>query len=633
MSVSTRLQAMQPTDLGIPGPTSLDMARAFRSVRADPLSFLVRGLRAVRRPRRLPRPGRARAAGQRPRRRPARAADLRAALGQADRAVRRAGPGHRARPARVVRARLDRAPSPRRARPSTTSGSRPWATRCARPPSRRSPRGWRRLVRRRRPGRRRRAHPPHRARRRRSGALLRRPVRAGAAAAGRDQRRGRAGRPAGAVDPAHGRVDPDADQPAAARDAAPPGRDLGRARSPSAGRAAVLAPAPTATTSSACSSTAHDRRGDPPRAGHHGHRRPRDRGRGAGLDADAAGRGPARAGPGARRAGGAPAGPVSLLGHRSTLPWTRAVVDEALRLFPPAWALSRRSQQADVIGGREVPAGTLVIISPWLLHRRADVVDRPAGLPPGALPRRRDGAPGGLPALRAGAAAVHRARVRAGRDGAGAERAAARPPVSVPPGWTRPAAQAQVAVHPRGRHAARRHPRVGRMADAWSCVVLLAAAGRARWLLARPADGPARGARRDRVGLGVGRRPGAGRGGHAARAAGVVAAARGRPSPRSWWSTTAPGTRPPRSPGPGAPPSCPRRPRRPAGPARRGPATSAPTTTSGDLLLFLDADTVLAPDALDGLLELHDAARRAGVGAALPRGACAPTSSCRRTST
>ena len=41
MSVSERLQAMQPTDIGVPGPTSLDMARAFRSVRADPLSFLV----------------------------------------------------------------------------------------------------------------------------------------------------------------------------------------------------------------------------------------------------------------------------------------------------------------------------------------------------------------------------------------------------------------------------------------------------------------------------------------------------------------------------------------------------------------------------------------------------------------
>ena len=44
MSVSTRLQAMQPTDIGIAGPSSLDMARAFRSVRADPLTFLDRGL-------------------------------------------------------------------------------------------------------------------------------------------------------------------------------------------------------------------------------------------------------------------------------------------------------------------------------------------------------------------------------------------------------------------------------------------------------------------------------------------------------------------------------------------------------------------------------------------------------------
>lgn len=40
MSVATRLQAMQPTDVGVPGPTPGDMARAFRSVRADPLTFL-----------------------------------------------------------------------------------------------------------------------------------------------------------------------------------------------------------------------------------------------------------------------------------------------------------------------------------------------------------------------------------------------------------------------------------------------------------------------------------------------------------------------------------------------------------------------------------------------------------------
>ncbi|MDO5711624.1 MAG: cytochrome P450, partial [Micrococcales bacterium] len=42
MSASGRLQEMRPTELGIPGPSSLDMARAFRSVRSDPLSFLVK---------------------------------------------------------------------------------------------------------------------------------------------------------------------------------------------------------------------------------------------------------------------------------------------------------------------------------------------------------------------------------------------------------------------------------------------------------------------------------------------------------------------------------------------------------------------------------------------------------------
>src|SRR3954465_7788155 len=34
------MQTTRPTDLGAPGPSALDMARAFRSVRADPLTFL-----------------------------------------------------------------------------------------------------------------------------------------------------------------------------------------------------------------------------------------------------------------------------------------------------------------------------------------------------------------------------------------------------------------------------------------------------------------------------------------------------------------------------------------------------------------------------------------------------------------
>ena len=41
-TAATRFQSMQPTDIGVDGPTPFDMARAFRSVRRDPLSFLRR---------------------------------------------------------------------------------------------------------------------------------------------------------------------------------------------------------------------------------------------------------------------------------------------------------------------------------------------------------------------------------------------------------------------------------------------------------------------------------------------------------------------------------------------------------------------------------------------------------------
>jgi len=52
------------------------------------------------------------------------------------------------------------------------------------------------------------------------------------------------------------------------------------------------------------------------------------------------------------------------------LPVTASVVTETLRLYPPAWVITRRAEVDDVVAGVEIPAGTLVIISPWLLHRR-----------------------------------------------------------------------------------------------------------------------------------------------------------------------------------------------------------------------------------------------------------------------
>lgn len=54
------------------------------------------------------------------------------------------------------------------------------------------------------------------------------------------------------------------------------------------------------------------------------------------------------------------------------LTYAKAVLDEALRLYPPAWLITRKSLVADTLGGHDIPAGALVILSPWLLHRHPD---------------------------------------------------------------------------------------------------------------------------------------------------------------------------------------------------------------------------------------------------------------------
>ncbi len=87
------------------------------------------------------------------------------------------------------------------------------------------------------------------------------------------------------------------------------------------------------------------------------------------------------------------------------LPLTRAVIDETMRLYPPAFLIARAATAADTIGEHQVKAGDAVLIAPWLLHRHeklweqpnafmpsrfmpgAPAVDRFAYLPFGAGPR------------------------------------------------------------------------------------------------------------------------------------------------------------------------------------------------------------------------------------------------------
>ncbi len=51
------------------------------------------------------------------------------------------------------------------------------------------------------------------------------------------------------------------------------------------------------------------------------------------------------------------------------LPYTLQVAQEALRLYPPGWLLTRRALGEDEVGGYHAPPGTQVFISPYIIHR------------------------------------------------------------------------------------------------------------------------------------------------------------------------------------------------------------------------------------------------------------------------
>jgi cytochrome P450 len=53
----------------------------------------------------------------------------------------------------------------------------------------------------------------------------------------------------------------------------------------------------------------------------------------------------------------------------AALPWTAAVVQETLRLYPPAWAFGREPVRDVTLGGQRIAAGEHVIAMPWILHR------------------------------------------------------------------------------------------------------------------------------------------------------------------------------------------------------------------------------------------------------------------------
>lgn len=51
------------------------------------------------------------------------------------------------------------------------------------------------------------------------------------------------------------------------------------------------------------------------------------------------------------------------------MPYIRALIEESLRLYPPAWVVERQNLEPDELGGYAIPKGSIVGISPYALHR------------------------------------------------------------------------------------------------------------------------------------------------------------------------------------------------------------------------------------------------------------------------
>jgi len=81
------------------------------------------------------------------------------------------------------------------------------------------------------------------------------------------------------------------------------------------------------------------------------------------------------------------------IGALHQLRFTGNVIQETLRLYPPVWLLPRIAENADEIGGYQVPAGADVLISPYLLHRNPDLWTDPARFDPDRFDEQ--GTPGG----------------------------------------------------------------------------------------------------------------------------------------------------------------------------------------------------------------------------------------------
>jgi cytochrome P450 len=62
--------------------------------------------------------------------------------------------------------------------------------------------------------------------------------------------------------------------------------------------------------------------------------------------------------------------------------YTRMVIDESMRIYPPVHTIARQAIGEDILLGQRIPKGSTVMISPWLLHRHVKLWDNPSVFDP-----------------------------------------------------------------------------------------------------------------------------------------------------------------------------------------------------------------------------------------------------------
>lgn len=76
------------------------------------------------------------------------------------------------------------------------------------------------------------------------------------------------------------------------------------------------------------------------------------------------------------------------------LAYTDRVIQESMRIYPPAWVFARTPVRDDVIHGYHIPAKSLVVISPYVTHRLPSLWENPDIFDPDRfLPERSEGRP------------------------------------------------------------------------------------------------------------------------------------------------------------------------------------------------------------------------------------------------